>query len=127
MVEVKEIADIDNWTCENSRRGDCANSGTKAKQLHNFRAQLCHIYSQSERVSTKLSDCWRNVNPSQHARHERTVKTVDFTWRNCSKEGEMGFISRKNHDHHFLGYASVVFADYFEKGRTITGQYYFDL
>ena len=54
--------------------------------------------------STAFRDCWRNMDTSLHSRNKRTVKTVDFTRRMCSKEGENGSIDRKGHGHRFLGF-----------------------
>src|SRR6476469_7374838 len=70
------------------------------------------------------------MDPSLHARNERAVKTVDFTRRTCSKEGAN--VGRKTSAGKvmatvFWDSRGIIFTDYLEKGRTITGQYYADL
>ena len=61
--------------------------------------------------------CLRNVDQSIHFRSERTVKTVDFNRRICSKESEDGLIGRKGHGYHFLEFARHHLYSLFGEGK----------
>jgi hypothetical protein len=49
---------------------------------------------------------------------------VDFTRRTCSEEGKECRIGRKGDVHRFLGFEDVIYIDYLEKDKMVTGLYY---
>jgi len=71
---------------------------------------------------------WRNMDPLVHTRDQGTVETVDFTGWTCSEEGEDCPIGRKGDGRRFfLDSQRVIYIDYLEKGKTVTGLYYAEL
>jgi hypothetical protein len=65
----------------------------------------------------------RNMDPLVHTRAQGTVKTVDVTRQTCYKEGEDCPIDGL----HFLDSQGVIYIDYLEKGKMVTGLYYAEL
>jgi len=65
------------------------------------------------------------MDPLVHNSDQGTVKTVGSTRRTCSEEGEDCPIGRKGDGHLFLGLTrqGVIYIDYLEKGKTVTGPF----
>ena len=84
-----------------------------------------HCLDMFKRNSKEFLRRFVTVDETWIHQHERTVKTVDFTRQTCSKEGKNGPMDWKVPT--FCSIRKIIFTDYLEKGRTITGQYYADL
>lgn len=63
------------------------NSETKTESYGNFGALFSHVQAQSKRASTAFRNDWQNIDPSLHARNERTVKQWTSPGLKYCKEG----------------------------------------
>ena len=63
------------------------------------------------------------MDPLVHNRDQGTIETVDCSWQTCSKESEDCPIGRKG-DGHRWDSQGVIYIDYLENGKTVTGLYY---
>ena len=78
------------------------------------------VSAQSSRISVPIHNCQRNMNPSLH---RPKTKKQSKQWRSGSKKVKTVPSASKIMATIFWDVHGIIFIDYLEKGRTITGEY----